>query len=478
MNEDRQKVGASIAWMAMGNWVEQAFNVLIFVILARLLGVEAFGLIAMAAAIVVLCEFLVRETLTEYLVASPKEDQAHSDAVFYSLLTFSAALFLVLWLGASVFASLYQQAIVAPLIQYLAASVILVALGAVPASLLRRHMKFRALAIRAIAGVVCGGAVAIWMALNGYGVWALVAQRLVQVGVNTILAWGAVSWRPALTVRFAAVREIFGLGRTVLAFRAAQIARVQVPMALIGALLGPTVLGYFSLAWRLVEIASFLVSTPIRMVSQSAFAARLREGRPAKALLLEMSRLSGWIAFPAMFGMIVLSGPIVAVVFGEKWSPAAPALSIVGLIGAYLAVEVVHQSYCLAARRMGVFALVVWLEVGLAAGAVILTASQGLTGVSYGFAGSFLVLWCARFAIVSNLSGTGIIKLMRQHLAPLFSSLVMAGGVAFLTDRVSDWPAISQIGLGSIAGILVYALASQLFMRDRLDLAKQYLSRS
>ena len=209
MNEDRQKVGASIAWMAMGNWVEQAFNVLIFVILARLLGVEAFGLIAMAAAIVVLCEFLVRETLTEYLVASPNEDQSHSDAVFYSLLTFSVALFLVLWLGASVFASLYQQAIVAPLIQYLAASVILVALGAVPASLLRRHMKFRALAIRAIAGVVCGGAVAIWMALNGYGVWALVAQRLVQVGVNTILAWGAVSWRPALTVKLAAVREIF-----------------------------------------------------------------------------------------------------------------------------------------------------------------------------------------------------------------------------------------------------------------------------
>ena len=114
----------------------------------------------------------------------------------------------------------------------------------------------------------------------------------------------------------------------------------------------------------------------------------------------------------------------------------------------------------------------------MAAGAVVLTASQGLTGVSYGFAGSFLVLWCARFAIVSNLSGAGVMRLVRQHLAPLFASLVMAGGVAFLTHRVSDWSAMSQIGLGSFAGVLVYALASQFFMRDRLDLVKKYLSRS
>jgi len=268
MSEDRQKVGASIAWMAMGNWVEQGFNVLVFIILARILGVDAFGFIAMAAAIVILCEFLLRETLTEYLVASPDEEQSHIDAVFFSLLGFSAILFGGLWFSADGIASLYKQDIVAPLVQYLGVSVILVALGAVPASLLRRHMQFKVLAIRAVAGVVVGGVVAIWMALAGYGVWALVAQRVTLLAVNTVLAWAAVSWRPTWSFSVSAFREIFGLGRSVLALRGAQIARVQVPMALIGALLGPTVLGFFSLAWRLVEIASFLVSTAMRMVSQ------------------------------------------------------------------------------------------------------------------------------------------------------------------------------------------------------------------
>jgi O-antigen/teichoic acid export membrane protein len=478
MSEDRQQVGASIAWMAMGNWVEQAFNVLIFVILARLLGVEAFGLLAMAAAIVILCEFLVRETLTEYLVASPSEDQAHSDAVFYSLIAFSGALFFALWGSADLIAGLYQQEIVVPLIQYLAASVIFVALGAVPASLLRRHMKFKALAIRAVAGVVCGGVVAVWMALNGYGVWSLVAQRLVQVGVNTVLAWGAVSWRPKFAIKLGALREIFGLGRNVLAFRAAQIARVQVPMALIGALLGPTVLGFFSLAWRLVEIASFLVSTPIRMVSQSAFAARLREGKPARELLIDVSKLSGWIAFPAIFGLVVLASPIVQLVFGEKWAPASDALMIVGFVGAYLAIEVVHQSYCLAARKVGTLALIAWLDVALAAGGVFALQANGLVGVSYGFAGSFLVLWIARIAVVSNLAGIGLTTLVRQHIPPLVTSALMAGAVTGLLAVLPDWPNLVVIALSGLLGVVVYAFGTLILMRNRIDLAQQFLGRS
>lgn len=478
MSEDRQKVGAGIAWMAMGNWIEQAINVLIFVVLARLLGVEAFGLIAMAAAIVILCEFLVRETLTEYLIAAPDEERSHIDAVFFSLLVFAAILFGVIWISAGGIAAFYQQDIVAPLIQYLGVSILLVALGAVPASLLRRQMQFKALAIRAIAGVVCGGLVAIWMAFSGYGVWALVAQRLTQVGVNTALAWGAVSWRPSWNIQANALRDVFGLGRSVLALRGAQIARVQVPMALIGALLGPTVLGFFSLAWRLVEIASFLVSTPMRMVSQSAFAAQIREGRSASTLLIELSRLSGWIAIPALAGLSVLSLPIVTLVFGEQWRQAAPALSIIGVVGAYIAIEMIHQSYCLAARKVAWVATVAWIEVALGALAVVLLHRHGLVGVSYGFVASFLALWLVRFAILSRLSGVGVLPLLRIHLVPALVSAVMTVIVSYTVGLIASCSEIVEIITGAVTGVAVYLGLSALLMPDRLKLARQYFLRS
>jgi PST family polysaccharide transporter len=178
-----------------------------------------------------------------------------------------------------------------------------------------------------------------------------------------------------------------------------------------------------------------------------------------------------------MFGMMALSGPVISLVFGEKWAPAAPTLSIVGVIGAYLAIEVVHQSYCLAARKIGAFALVVWLEVGLAAGAVLATHAQGLSGVSYGFAASFLVLWGARFAIVSNLSGSGMMVLVRQHVVPLIASAGMALTVVYLVRDLPMESDLARLGAGGLIGVVLYGAATLILMRDRLTLARQFFAR-
>ena len=464
-----------MAWMAMGNWLEQAFNFLIFVLLARLLGAEIFGYVAMAAAVVILCEFLVRESLTEYLISAETENQGHTDAVFWCLMGLGVGLYLALVAAAGMISQFYGQPAVKSIIQVLALSVLFVALGAVPASLLRRRMRFRSLAVRAVAGVLAGGLVAIWMALNGYGVWSLVGQRIVQVLVNTVLAWFAVSWRPHLRASWPHVREIMGMGRTVLLLRGAQIARIQIPMALIGALLGPVALGLFSLAWRLVEIASFLVSTPMRMVSQSAFATQLRRGQSGGPMLVEISRLSGWIALPALLGLSVLAEPIVMLMFGEAWLGAAPILTIIALVGAYQAIEMIHQSYCLAAGRVVELTWVAWTEVIIAAGLVGWAAGYGLEAVSWAFVASFVLLWVVRFHIVSRVADLPLMTLPAQHLFPVLASLVMAVSV----NRVLAWTGMSSsfavLFVGAVIGMAIYLALTSIFMRSRLELAGHYL---
>ncbi len=88
----RQKFGAGVAWMAFGNWTEQAVNFIVFILLARLLDTEAFGLLAMASVAIVLAEFLVRESLTEYLIAAEAPGAEDFNAVFWLLLLLGAGL--------------------------------------------------------------------------------------------------------------------------------------------------------------------------------------------------------------------------------------------------------------------------------------------------------------------------------------------------------------------------------------------------
>lgn len=472
----KRQFGKSVAWMAAGNWIEQAINFSVFVLLARLLGAEAFGFLAMAAAFVILCEVLVRESLTEYLISGETPRPGHMNAAFWMLLGLGAALMVILVLLAGLVADFYDQPLVATLIRLLSVTVFLVALGAVPTAILRRELRFKSLAVRAVAGVVAGGIVALWMALNGYGVLSLVAQRVVQVATNAVLAWAAVSWRPGLKVSKQESNDILGFGSAVLSLRAAEIARVQVPMVIIGATLGPTMLGLFSIAWRLVEIGSFLIMTPLRMVSQSAFAVLRRGGENAADLLTDILRISGMIAFPAFCGLAILATPVLAVLFGDKWLEAAPILAIIAIIGSYQSVELVHRSYCLAAKHAKDIAIISWVEVCLG-GLLIWWASKwGIVEMSLLFVASFFSLWLARIYIVSRLSEIRIMDLLLIHRVPLIGAILMSIVVLYTAQSLGALPPVALIAGSALTGITVYVGYVYLFMRERIVLLRSFFS--
>ncbi len=101
--------------------------------------------------------------------------------------------------------------------------------------------------------------------------------------------------------------------------------------------------------------------------------------------LLDISRLSGLAAFPAFFGLATLSEPLLLLVFGPQWVGAAPVLSVLAMIGAYLCIEKVNQSFCLAAGKAGAVTLLSWVEVVLASGLIWLGSRWGITAVGAAF---------------------------------------------------------------------------------------------
>ncbi|WP_170765226.1 lipopolysaccharide biosynthesis protein [Ruegeria lacuscaerulensis] len=465
-----QRFSRGVAWMSVGVWVEQAFNFIIIAILARLLGAEAFGLLAMAAAFVLFSEFLVRESISDILLTRDELSPARLNSVFWLLALLGAVLMAVLFLAAGPVARFYGEDVVQGLLIGLSPTVMMIALTAVPVAILRRKMEFRVLALRAIAGAVIGGIVGIGMALAGYGVWALVGQRLALTATNIVMAWGAVSWRPGLSVSRKHIREILHFGHRILGLRAAELAAVQSPVVIIGALMGPVQAGYYAIAWRVVEVAFFVLITPLRMVAQPAFGAAARGGGRATDLLLDVMRLTGFLAFPAFAGLAILSEPVLVLLFGQKWSPAAPVLSLMAVFGMYLSAEKVQQTFCLAAGRPGRLAILSWIEVGLAVVVIAVVAPYGLSLTTAGFVAVFLLIWPFKFANLGHIVGLPGMELMRQHVVPLLLSAGMAAsvqGVAWQLDGKS--PALILL-VGTAAGIAVYCLLAALFQRNRLRL--------
>lgn len=460
--------GRGVAWMAIGNWTEQAINLVIFILMARLLGAEAFGLLAMAAAFVILCEFLVRESLSDYLIAAEDPSPHDFDTVFWALVGFGTMLSLALVVLSAPLAALYGQSEVRGLILGLAPTPTLIALAAVPVAVLRREMRFRSLSLRAIAGVIVGGVVGITLALNGGGIWALVAQRLAQVGTNFLLAWFSVGWRPGLGVTWGGLHRITGFTRDVLALRASELASTQVPAVLIGATAGPVALGYFAIAWRMVEITSFLIVAPLRMAAQSTFAALRRGAGDPSAMLLRLAQLTGFLAFPIFAGLSALAAPFVALVVGPQWGPATPVLSVLSFYGAYLCVVKIDQAFCLAHGQVGGLAILGLCEVLLGAAVALIVAQLGVTAMTLAFVAAFLVMWPLRVRRVAAVAQMAPLVLAQPQLRPFICAALMAGAVKALTYFMAGFSPLLLLVAGTCFGILIYAALSLIFMGDRL----------
>jgi O-antigen/teichoic acid export membrane protein len=467
MSGSRRFLGGAV-WMAAGNWVEQAVNFAVFVVLARLLGIESFGILAMASVIIVLSEFLVRETFAEGMISAPTVTAADRDAAFWLLAGLGAGLTLIIVLAAAPLADLYDTPKVRGLILALSPTVLLIALTAVPVAILRRDLNFRVLSIRAALGVIAGGVVGIGLALYGFSLWALAGQRLVQVTVNVVLAWSAVRWRPGLAAKRADFARVARLGGQIAGLRAAELSATQFPILVVGLALGPASTGLYSLAWRIVEMISFLIIVPLRMVAQPAFAAIAREGGQTGRLLADISSFLGLVAFPLFAGLAAVSPPAVLAMFGPEWRPAAPALAVLCIAGAYFSIEKIQQALCLSAGRAAGLTTIAWGNALLIGAFCLAAAPYGIVAVAGAVVAGYLIPWPLRFRLAASVAGVPVSVMLRPHLLPLVCALVMAACVAILLRAVPALRGDGALAVGIPAGVLVYAALSAAFMPDRL----------
>jgi O-antigen/teichoic acid export membrane protein len=432
MTGSRRFLGGAV-WMAAGNWVEQAVNFAVFVILARILGAQAFGILAMASVIIVLSEFLVRETFAEGLISAPTVSDADRDAAFWLLAGLGLALTLLIALSAAPLAWLYGTPKVQGLILALSPTVLLIALTAVPVAILRRDLNFRILSIRAAVGVVAGGVVGIGLALAGFSLWALAGQRLVQVAVNVALAWASVRWRPGLSASRADFARVARFGGQVAGLRAAELSATQFPVLFLGLTLGPVATGLYSLAWRITEMISFLIVVPLRMVAQPAFAAITREGGQTGRLLADIS---------AFLGLCIA--------------------------GAYFSIEKIQQALCLAAGRAGALTRIAWGNALLIAAFSYIAAPFGILAVAAGVVAGYLIPWPLRFRLAADVAGAPVTALLRPHLAPLICALVMAAAVSGILMALPARHGAAALGVGIPAGVLIFGALTLAVMPDRL----------
>lgn len=445
-------------WSGLQQVGDRGFRILIYLVLARLVAPDAFGLVALSAVFIEVGYILVNQGLTSAVIQRESLERGHLDAAFWGGVVFSTAVASLVLFGAPLIARISREEGIEPIVRWLSLSFPIAAATGVQEAVLRRELRYRVLAIRSFISQFVAGVVSLTVAVLGYGVWSLVALELVRRTVSLIVLWSVSEWRPGRSATLRHYVELLRFGVHIMGVAVVNFVRNRSDYYLIGAFLGTTALGFYSIARQLVNAVTQLVNGSVVEVMWATYSRLQAEPERLARAIVRATELLATIAWPLYLIGFVLAGEIVAVALGDTWTTSVPIVRAFLLCSAILVVTV---SLLTAVTALGDSRLRLRLESLVAVLTLIAIAIAlpfGIEAVAWAYAGTFVLLFPIQVLVSLRRLPVRPTGLGTRLASPAFAAAVMMGAVAgtrvLVAGRLSPVPLLALL---AATGVVAYA---------------------
>jgi len=458
-----------VAWTAATKWAGQALSWGSWLVVARLLTPEDYGLVGMAAIylglITLLSEFglgtavlAVRELSVEQI------SQLHGLAVLLGLISLLASSAVAIPLGRFFHAPQLPLVVVA-----MSTTFVISSFKTVPLALLQRDLRFKALALIDVSQALVLAISMIALALAGLRYWTLVCGgvlgALISTGAVLALRHPALAWpRPT------SLKPAITLSSNVLVSRLCWYASSNADFLVAGRILGKAALGFYNVGWTLANVAVDKVTALVGQVTPAFFAAVQTDPQAMRRYFLRITEGIALITLPVSLGVALVARDFVLVVLGPKWEACIAPLQVLGSYAAFRSITPLLAQVLHAIRdtkfemwNMVVAAVVMpgafywggqrWGTVGLAMAWVLVDPIFNLRLYRRVFSMIRLSPRVYCVALWPALSGTAFMV-----------AVVLAVGLVAGSELTGGVRLAAKIG----AGVLSYGLACLVLHRERL----------
>jgi PST family polysaccharide transporter len=433
----RKAAISGIKWSSFSHFGRRGLSLLSTIVLARVLTPADFGLVAMAAVVVGFIE-LFKDLGTATAVIQRKDPtQALLASMFWLNAGIGVVAMLLLYVASPLAGEFYREPKVIPIMQALSVSFLLSGLSNVQMSLLERNFEFDKLARIEIGTTLFAALIGITAALTGHGAWSLVYQMLAGNLLATLLGWRASRWRPALRFDWPEIRSVMSFSLNLTAGNIVNYFARNADKLLIGRFLGTQDLGYYDLAYRLMQFPLQSISAVVGRVMFPLFSRMQDDTAQFGRAYLKVASVIALISFPLMLGLTALAWPFVLTLFGAEWTPIVPLLLILAPLGALQSImTTIGHIYTATGRTdLGLrWTVIAGLLIMLS---FVLGLPWGILGVTASYAMMMLLLTYPTFAFAFRLIGLRVLDLGRVLWRPAVCSVAMYAVVA---SGAIGWP--------------------------------------
>jgi O-antigen/teichoic acid export membrane protein len=453
----------SVFWSAISVAGRQGLLLAFSLLLARILGPDAYGVIAQAAIFISLSTLLMDQGITAALINSRSVARTQVGAASGLNITLGALLSVAAVAAASPLADFFKTPELAGVLVILGIGLMLKAIAVVPRMMLVRAFDFKSQAILDVAATLTGGMVGVVSALTGGDYWALVLQILVTDALTALLL--TIHARPPLpNFRFKTLWSTMGFSSRVLFSNLVSYTVQNLDSILIARTMSTQSVAHYSLAYRVLTTPTLLVGQVVTRVLFPAMSRLLHTGGDAAALIAKSTQTISLLTFPGM-ALIAVSAPItVPLVVGEAWLPVVPLLLVFAVGGARASVTTVNTSVVMGLGRADIMLRFSMLAAVTQIAGIIVGLRWGILGVAIGFTAAGFALTPVICAIQKRIAGFNY-RAQLASVLPAFHATIWLIGAYLLIQSIAGTSVLAVVAafIGSVA---VFAVTIRVFHKS------------
>lgn len=452
------KTARTLKWNTIDRTASQVLYAVTGIILANILSPADFGLVGVTLAIQAFAILFVDSGFGAALLQRKEPTKADYSTVFWFNTAVSLVAYVALYFASPVIADVFNDQRLTSICRVMFLTFLLNGLGIVQTNRLMKQMNVKMIAVANIISLTVSGAVGIWLALTGLGVWALVWQSIVNAGVKTSWLWLTGHWLPKLIFSRRSLRNVFNVGAGVFSSSLLNTAFQQIYTVIIGIFYNMAALGIYTQADKWSKMGTASLSQILTASFVPLLSGFQDDPENHRRIMAKTDRFTAFILFPFMGGLVVMATPIFHTLFGIKWDAAIPLFQILCARGIFVVLTSLYGNFLLSLGYARQLVIIETIKDLLTAAAILATVFIGtVEALVWGQFAASAVSYIIVLRITAAKTGYHA-RRMLADMAP-YAALTFGCMILMALLLVTDLPPVLVLVMQALIGVTAYVVA-------------------
>lgn len=325
----------ALGWDLLGRIGSQGIGFFISIVLARILLPEDFGMLAMVNVVIVVANVFIEMGFGGVLIQRQDVSNVHYSSVYYLNLTVGILLSITLFFSSWSIGAFYNNQDLPLIVQAMSPVFLFNSLGNVLRTKLRKELNMKVITFTGWIGMLMSGGTGVAMALNGYGVWSLVASSLINPLISNLSLFLFVRWQPELVFDLKVIKELWKDSWKLLATGILDVFFGNLDSLLIGKIFMAKQLGFY---YRATSLRSMTIDFGSGSLNNIIFPALSQIQSDKDALRRVVNNGYHALCFICFFLIAlfyIVAEDLIIVLFTDKWLPSVEMFRIL-LLAAFV----------------------------------------------------------------------------------------------------------------------------------------------